>query len=811
MNERLRLRAGFYQYNDSRIPIILTAVPLDLILSPIHRIDGQEPASLPGFLAITPPRKAARGREQDRLVVYLLLTGNATFSSAEYIKLTEAAAVTFYKSAGTLTSALRAAAEAVNQPLLERNMSTSGRGQYVVGWLALTALRESQCTFLLSGPMHVHLLGSQERSIHEPGLSGKGLGVNQASPYYFTQTTLQPNDRILLAGKIPTAWESMLAENSPASLQATRRRLITLTSENLNAVFMQATIGPGALTVVGAALEANSVLQAAPPINEAHPSLAGESEPATPAHKVQPSAYSIPPAPAPARPSMDGDGREWPAREFPASIPRAKPRADAPVLSAQDLPSLVEQPAFESLNAIEAPTLEPGRVKREPSARARRAAKTVVGGMQAWRRATDRLNQGLQKFLPRLLPGAEAGGELVLPSYVMTALALMIPLVVVTVASVVYFQYGHSLQYDSYIQKASAAREQAVSLSDPLLQRDAWQAVQLAVENAERYRKTDETTALGREAESNLDALHGITRLQFNPAFSNGLDIDISRMAAAESDLYLLDARTGEVLHAQLTSRGFQLDMAFNCTPGPYGAYQVGPLVDILALPLLNSVNASVVGTDAAGNLLYCAPGQVPQAIPLPTPSTNWGRVTAITLTGDNLYVLDAPSRAVWVYAGRDSTFVDQPYFFFGGQIPEIQDGIDLAVNGDDLYLLHADGHLSTCSYSHIEAVPTRCQDPAILVNPFTAYQDTDLFAQTHITQMILTSLPDLAVLLLDADNQSVLRFSPRSLELQNQLRPTSGASNPLPGGTIGAIAAGPNHVLYLAIKDEVYFATDMP
>jgi hypothetical protein len=253
------------------------------------------------------------------------------------------------------------------------------------------------------------------------------------------------------------------------------------------------------------------------------------------------------------------------------------------------------------------------------------------------------------------------------------------------------------------------------------------------------------------------------------------------------------------------------MDSAFNCKPGPYGAYQVGPLVDILALPLLNSVNASVMGVDAAGNLLYCAPGQVPQAIPLPAPSTNWGRVTAITLDSGNLYVLDAPSRAVWVYAGKDSTFVDQPYFFFGGQIPEIQDGIDVAVSGDDLYLLHADGHLSTCSYSRIETVPTRCQDPAVLTNPFTAYQGSDLFAQTHITQMILTSPPDSAILLLDADSQGVLRFSPRSLELQNQLRPTTGSSNPLPAGTIGAIAAGPNHVLYLSIKDQVYYATDMP
>ncbi|MCJ7433618.1 MAG: hypothetical protein MUO77_09040, partial [Anaerolineales bacterium] len=142
---------------------------------------------------------------------------------------------------------------------------------------------------------------------------------------------------------------------------------------------------------------------------------------------------------------------------------------------------------------------------------------------------------------------------------------------------------------------------------------------------------------------------------------------------------------------------------------------------------------------------------------------------------------------------------------------PEIQDAIDMAVSGDELYILHSDGHLSVCSYSRIETVPTRCQDPASFVNPLGAYKDTDLFSQAHITQMMFTVPPDSSILLLDADNQSILRFTPRSLELQNQLRPTTGVSNPISQGSVDAMTAGPNHVLYLAIKDKVYFATNMP
>jgi hypothetical protein len=232
--------------------------------------------------------------------------------------------------------------------------------------------------------------------------------------------------------------------------------------------------------------------------------------------------------------------------------------------------------------------------------------------------------------------------------------------------------------------------------------------------------------------------------------------------------------------------------------------------VDILAMPGLNAVNATVLGIDPSGNLLYCAPNQVAQAIPLPPPDTNWEHVTAFTMDGGNLYVLDAPARAVWVYTGRDGTYVDRPYFFFGDQTPET-DVIDLLVSGDDLFMLHSDGHLSTCSYSRIEGKPTRCTDPAPLVNPFSAYQDMDLFGTAHITQMAFTAPPDQSILLLSADDQAAFRITPRSLELQNQIRPATGSTSTVTSGPVGAMAVGPNHVLYFAVKGQVYFATGMP
>jgi hypothetical protein len=770
---------------------------LDLTLAPLYRIDGKDQPSLPGLMAAMPPRRTARGRDQDRLVVYLLLTGTAVFSTGEYLQLTGRAVETFYNTPGTFTSALRAAAESINKSLLERNMSTSGRGQYAAGLIALAAIRESQVTLLLSGPVHVFVLGPHEAQDISDTLSGRGLGLSQALPHYFSQVTLQPNDYVVFCGKVPAAWEAALKDKTPSSLEATRRRLMTLTTEDLNAALLSATSGRGSLTVLRPAGDITSPEEepaevstsgAKGPVSQGDPAPR-EAAVQSNAHFVQPSAYAIPPEakeeiPVPEEPPVSSI--------LLGALPRARP---TPV-QAVEAEGIMPSPAI--------------RVPREPSARTREAAKVIAGGIQTWRRTTERMNTALRKFLPRLLPGSE---EAVAShsTTTMAFIAVLIPLVVVTIASVVYFRYGRSVQYEEYLAQAQDARTQAEALTDPAGQGAAWQRELFYLDKADSYSQTGDTQTLRQEAQSNLDQLQGITRLQFQPVLNTGVNGQISRLAASENDLFLLDAQRGGVLRIALTSGGFQQDASFSCSPGSYGGYTVGPLVDILVMPTVNSMNAAVLGVDSGGNLLYCSPGNVAQAIPLPPPDTNWGRVKAFTLDSGNLYVLDAQSRAVWVYVGKDGTFVDRPYFFFGGQIPSLDDSIDLAVNGDDLYILHSDGHLSTCSYSRIQAVPTRCVDPAPLVNPLPAYKNVNLFTQAHFTQMMFTPAPDSALLLLDSDGQSVFNFAARSLEMQSQLRPLPGRNNPLAQGHVGAMTVSSNHVLYFAIGDKVYFATGAP
>jgi hypothetical protein len=890
----------------------------DLNILPIHRLNGQDLAELPGLLALTPPRKTARGREKDSLILYLMLAGNATFAATEIDALNRKAATTFYQSAGPLTSAMRKAAESINAALLERNLSTTGRGLYALGFLVLVVIREAQCTLLLSGPTHViRVSDGKAKHIHDPALSGKGLGSSQSIQSYLAQVDLRANDLLVLCGKFPRDWEAdLLGERPQTSLEASYRKL-TLTKGDLHAALIHSQNGPGVITVlhadVGSTRQMKSIPASAPPAivsSEASPadqrteeffsttqhSAQKESQNQGPsisydhealplaqsqvasdqsrdsvqdnqtisasqtiiteeeldeladfaAHMIQPSAYAIPPHPQETLSSTLREEKPSPPpssttapRSIPPSIPRAKP-VEIPIDSA---PEIEEEEIEEELLTEEGEPSRPNRFSSllaglkgfslftrpkgepapKPSAHAeatRQMAKVMVGGIQSGRRVNERLGTFLSKFIPRLLPGVESKRQrqqpFFLPTYALVFIAIIIPVLVSVIGWVVFAKYGLNERYDELYRNALTANAQASSETDPTRQRDELLRVIDLADRALEYRKSsDEASLLRSEAQAKLDALMGVVRLEFIPAFANGLSntTKISRIAASESDLYMLDAENGSILHATFTGRSLELDNTFSCQPGMYAGYQVDALVDLLALPKINAVSATVLGIDATGQLLYCAPGQVPQAIPLPElPNTNWGRVTSFALDAGNLYVLDATARSIWVFVGKDSAFLDSPYFYFGNQIPNsIDSAIDMAVSGDDLYLLHEDGHLSTCTFSRIAETPTRCVDPVNFQDPYPAHQDINLFAQADFTQLTLTAPPNSVILLLDSENRKVFRFTPRALELQNQVTGHAGKGNPFKSGPISAMTVSPNYVLYLAINNQIYFATNLP
>jgi hypothetical protein len=138
-----------------------------------------------------------------------------------------------------------------------------------------------------------------------------------------------------------------------------------------------------------------------------------------------------------------------------------------------------------------------------------------------------------------------------------------------------------------------------------------------------------------------------------------------------------------------------------------------------------------------------------------------------------------------------------------------------MAVNGDDLYLLNQDGHMTTCTLSRIDVSPTRCNDPAPYVDTRPGYQSGRTLVDGNFTQIAFTSAPNPVVTLLQPASvePSVFRFSPRALELQNLLRSRPGKDDHLPkSARITSMAFSPNRMLFVAMDNgQVFFAANVP
>src|SRR5690606_26656534 len=113
---------------------------------------------------------------------------------------------------------------------------------------------------------------------------------------------------------------------------------------------------------------------------------------------------------------------------------------------------------------------------------------------------------------------------------------------------------------------------------------------------------------------------------------------NIVRMAADNTDLYMLDQTSGKILRAFLTGGGYQLDSSFSCEPGPYGSYIVSELIDLALLPRAHALGAALVAMDANGNLIYCFKDQRPLAVSLQPPDSHWGKPNAIAVENSSLY-----------------------------------------------------------------------------------------------------------------------------------------------------------------------------
>ncbi len=716
-------------------------------------------------------------------------------------------------------------------------MRTTGKGEYFVGRLILSVLRGAQFLFAQCGPTHVfHLTTVETRQIHDEEIAGRGLGISQATSLYFAQVDLHAGDLLVLCPNLPSGWDATLLRERNVSLETLQKNLLSASSDDINAVLIQVQPGKGNL---------NTLKRMQPGLEKP----AAETPGTAPKQAIQTAQAAVPGTPQAASPVMPTSQVESgrPASRFAHLISggdKPTPSASASNIKVpSQIASTSAAPAVQSVGSAAAqPSHRPGTapivsvahparhtgrfvsarstsdlpvIKRPPSRHRRKIFGGLVRAIQGVQTGTQKISGGVEKFLPNLVPSSGENSEAAGSS---TALfAIIIPVIIVAIAVTVYIHYGRTAQYQQYYDTALAQASQARGQTNPTEVRHAWDSTIYYLDLAETNQKTQDSKALRQEAQTALDNLDGILRLDFRQAIIGGLSrsVQVSHMAATDTDLYLLDASRGSVMRAFMTNQGYEVDTSFKCDPGQYGTIIIESLVDLETLPMSNVYNARVLAIDGKGNLLYCGLAD-PVAVALVPPQLGLRSIAAFSLDSDgrNLYVLDPAGNAVWQYSGSLGKFPDLPSMFFGEQVPQnMNTAIGLAANNADLYLLFQDGHVTACPLTHYDVVPMRCTDPATFVDTRPERQPGPKINDAIFTQVTFASAPDPSLYMLEPLTRAIYRFSPRSnsLELRGQFRATMEENNTLFDGPATAMTISSNRYAFFSIGNQVFFATDVP
>ncbi len=748
----------------------------DINLYTIHLSNNEERDSLPGLIAMQPPRRSARGRENDQLFAFITLEGASTISDTSLQAWIQKKGEEYYQIPGTVTFAMRATMEKINQEMLDRNIKRAKDGAQLTALLSLVVVKRNLLYLASAGNTKSFYVSDQESSEIIGEGQPRGLGLNESLPILFNQKEVKANDILLLAPQSIESWTSeSLAGSSTLSIESLSRRLFNQSGTDLKAAFIKFIPGKGAISN-------------------------------TPLRRTQ-SVTSI-----------------QPREELPSVVPSADIGDEKPpvaVVESQIIPGATFEPLSRSQivrRKVEQEPTEGDSDKRERLIPAQKPVllsprtkvaigKTAQSTLNSWESTKSRTFLFLRKLLPGMVDE-----PVKLNKPVLIFIALAIPLLFGLIAGSVYINKGKSREFDASIIQAQQYVLQAEgTVNDEPTRLASLQQAMFWLEKASEYGKSETLDTLSNQVRTSLDQLQGIKRLELAPLFDDDLpgNANITQMVASNSDVYLLDETSGTVKRYYLSGSEYIPDSSFDCGYNPENILSpIGKLVDMVPAPTGNSFRAAVMVIDGSGVVEYCIPGESGITGSLIPPDAGWISLKSISLYKGSLYILDTGGNAVYRYSGNGIQFDEKPSLFFDNQVPALAMAFDIEVNGEELYILRTDGEMVECTYSPLKDYKlTECTDPAPYGDMRTGAEPKPIhFPETKFVQLRMTPSPDSSLYILDAKTKAVYHFSLQR-NLQKIMHPILRDGEDIARMTPTALAISSGRIAFVAFENKVYFA----
>ncbi len=769
----------------------------------LNFIAGNEQDDLPGSLAAAAPRMANRLRKDDLIAMLLTLRGKGV-EKDEVNKFTRQLAEVFFRTMGSVTRAMNAVGMESNRILMDYNLDRAHEGAPLEGILNLAVLHKGTMFLCHAGPATSFVLTPDTLKAFREEDDVKPMGANRNIGVTYYQADVKPGMLLLFSPNPPHTWTSShLSNSSFLNMEEVRRRLLNQAGEDLQALVIKVQPGdgyvkPGAWGAQPAIKEPERIEEATLETISSRPIFQSEEIPTSarateslPETKPVQQEESIP-APqktSPGQPSLE--------------VSMVSQKVDTPLGDAVE----VKPGVTESAQPIGKRFYTRQQSQKKKSSQ---LSIFIIDGIRKVQVINAKIKTFFANLVKRIFPKV-TNWQAFSPA-VMTFLLVLIPLALITVALTVYSHSGKREQFQIYLQQAQQYQALAASQTDPLQKHDLWNKTLEMVTLAEQYGSNSQSTNLRTQAQSTLDGMDLTKRLEFRLALTTRLPdtVQITKILPVGTDIYLLDATSGAILRVAFNPKGYyEADASFKCTPGPSGLNTIGPLIDVISLPPNQPFGYKLMAIDTEGNLLYCLAGSTPSSQRLPAPSGGWKKLVGIALDQNLLYALDAENDSVWFYEGEGINFASAPKSFFDERIPDLGGAINLTVNQDDLFVLHADGHMTTCQYSaYKQAKKTECSDPA-------PYSDDRLgrekhpwiFMDAHFISLQATFVPNASIYLLDDSKNMIYQLS-YQLNLESTLSMQPSQTYPIPATKSTAFAVSPAQTIFMAFGNQLFLAT---
>ena len=796
----------------------------DIHILPISKKDGKDASDQVGVYLASPTSKTIRSRKGDVILFYLTMSNPRNFPQAKQILLFKKLAEHYYQQKESISSSLSAMIEYSNRYFLNQNIQNESVANFLTGNMTIAIFKEDKIYVIQAGKAISFICQgegfSQKHAVTE---NVNLLGMKQGIEPFFYINEFDENSNIILAHEVSSNWDkNSFRDLGSQPLISAQQCLAPENILSANFILIKPSQGKGFIQLIQSKLKDDLN---APMVSQN--SISEKLEDTKPivinTHESQENKEQFEYLPISQIQAIELIDKNILSSEFSEEINYSSELSDE--TKSNEKYDEYDQGELEFGYSQNQRATKIKREKRSPKQVAKEIIYKIKNIFDTIYFASQKVLIPIKGYINQHKPETSFF-DFSVPWKL--GITIGVPILLSIAGLFVAMNTGAELVFQ---QKLAEAKNQYIIAEN----------TQNLTERKEAYKKSiqmfDEALKYGNNEIDNLnnnyniaknqrnsiqntlDELNNVKRVDFYPLLKSTFDndVNITKIVNTDTEIFLLDSKSGEVYLITPQTDGYQLEDAFKCSNIEYDEASMNPIIDIAEYPGNGNADPALVAIDNKGVILYCfTGGQRPIAEKVEKPPLGFGNTTEVEVKNNNIYLLDKAANAVWFYSleelrkSQDQNPDLSPTFYFSENVPNLSSVQDFTINGNNLFAFYSDQHIALCLYQ-IEynggfTTTTMCQYPATFDDTRNEISQTQTILGSNFDQITSTPSPEPSVFLADFSTKQIFQFS-QSLRLNQVYEPQSNFTDEK--ATAFDVSPGykPYRTIVMAFGNELYIA----